>query len=75
MTWKECKEYIYLDLNRLTDVTFYKVVRYLFFNPSFRITFWFRVGNYLQTKRNLFSKIMLFFLQLIHKHNQYLTGI
>lgn len=74
MTWKECKYLISSDLKRLTN-TKWGGVKYLFFNASFRITFWFRIGSYLVTKKNIFSRLLYVVVFLIHKHNQYLTGI
>lgn len=50
-------------------------VKNLLFNASFRITFWFRIGSYLITKHHFIAKFCLICVQLIHKHNQYLTGI
>ena len=74
MTWKECNYLIASDLKRLTN-TKWGGVKYLFFNASFRITFWFRIGSYLSVKRNFLYKILYGIVFLIHKHNQYLTGI
>lgn len=74
MTWKECKYLIASDLKRLTN-TKWGGVKYLFFNASFRITFWFRIGSYLSTKKNLICRLLYGIVFLIHKHNQYLTGI
>lgn len=75
MTWRECKYLINSDLSRLTNVNFFWGVKYLFFNASFRITFWFRIGSYLATKKNAFARLLYAIVFLIHKHNQYLTGI
>ena len=50
-------------------------VKYLFFNASFRITFWFRIGSYLARQKGIFFKLLYRIVFLIHKHNQYLTGI
>lgn len=74
MTWKECKLLIYSDLKRLKKVN-EGGVKYFFTNASFKITFWFRIGSYLKNKRGIFYKIIYVFVFLIHKHNQYLTGI
>lgn len=74
MTWKECRYLINSDLRRLTNAK-WGGVKYLFFNASFRITFWFRIGSYLRTKRNPLYRFLYGIVFLIHKHNQYLTGI
>lgn len=64
------------DLYRLTDNTkWYIGMKYLICNASFKITFWFRLGNYLKTKKGIVFKILFYIVFLIHKHNQYLTGI
>lgn len=47
----------------------------LFFNASFRMTFWFRFGTYLMSKRGVLHKMLFGIVFLIHKHNQYVTGI
>lgn len=76
MTWKECKILIVSDLKRLQyKKTWWGGVKYLIFNASFRITFYFRIGSYLKAKHNLFFKFLYAIVFLIHKHNQYLTGI
>lgn len=76
MTFKSCKKLIYADLERLTTPNSRKGIRYLCLNASFRITFWFRVGNYLKVqKKGVFYKFLYGIVFLIHKHNQYLTGI
>jgi len=54
MNWKECKSYIKADLKRLTNTNFMGGVKYLIFNASFRITFYFRIGSYLKAKHNFF---------------------
>lgn len=50
-------------------------IKYLFFNASFRITFWFRIGSYLARQKGILFKLLYGIVFLIHKHNQYLTGI
>ena len=76
MIWKECKSLIVSDLERLTKINKWGGGgKSLLFNASFRITFWFRIGSYLITKHHFMAKFCLRCVQLIHKHNQYLTGI
>lgn len=50
-------------------------VKYFLSNASFKFTVWFRIGAYLRTKKNIFFKMLYVIVFLIHKHNQYLTGI
>lgn len=51
------------------------LLKYLIFNASFRITFWFRVGCYLKEKKNFIAKILYLMVFAIYKHQQWLTGI
>lgn len=76
MTFSECKDIISSDLKRLSpQIGFGKGLKYLLFNHSFRITFWFRIGSYLRQKKDPFSKFFYHLVFFIHKYNQYLTGI
>jgi serine O-acetyltransferase len=75
MTFKECKISIWADLNRMTKAGFFEGFKYLLFNASFKITFWFRIGCYLKSKRNIFSKVLYAFVFMIYKHCQFKTGI
>lgn len=50
-------------------------VKYFLSNASFKFTFWLRIGFWLRQKKNLFFKLLYGVVFLIHKHNQYLTGI
>lgn len=61
-----------VDLEKLTNRW---GVKYLLCNASFRITFWFRIGSYLKTKKGILFKFLYILVLIIHKHNQYLTGI
>lgn len=75
MNWKETKELIKSDLGRLGKVNKLSGIKNLFCNASFRITFWFRIGSYLKTKKGVIFKFLYILVLIIHKHNQYLTGI
>lgn len=76
MTRKELKSFISADLRRMTDsYSIATYLKYLLMNPSFKITFWFRVGSYLKERRNIFYRLTYIVVFFIHKHNQYLTGI
>lgn len=50
-------------------------VKRFFANASFKLTFWLRIGYWLRTKKNILAKVCYVIVFLIHKHNQYLTGI
>lgn len=76
MRFSECRRLIVSDLSRLTkSPSFCGGGKFLISNASFRITFWFRIGSYLKTKSNPLHKLLFGLVFLIHKHNQYLTGI
>lgn len=78
MTFKECKDIIKQDLCRLNKSSYISriiVIRYLITNPSFKICFWMRIGEYLSTKKSFIAKCLLLIVAVIHKHNQYKTGI
>ncbi len=75
MNWRKTKLLIKSDLRRLNKTNNWRVINYLFTNASFKITFWFRIGSYLQTRKGLLWKFLFLIISLIHKHYQYLTGI
>lgn len=50
-------------------------VKYFLMNASFKLTVWLRLGAYLQSKKNIVCRLLYGIVFLIHKHNQYLTGI
>lgn len=39
------------------------------------MTFWFRIGSYLQTKNNIVAKLFWLIVKFIYKHKQHKTGI
>jgi serine O-acetyltransferase len=78
-----CRKLILSDLGRLSkSPNMFTLIRYLITNASFKITFWFRIGTYLKVKIDNTSKVIKLLYAIIylvvfviHKHNQYLTGI
>jgi serine O-acetyltransferase len=73
---KELKNRINADLRRLSKSnSILSYIKFLITNPSFKITFWFRIGSYLKKKNTLLFRILYIIVSVIHKHNQYLTGI
>lgn len=74
MKFKECLYLISEDLKMFPHKKM-GVVKYFLSNASFKFTFWLRIGNYLRQKNNLIFKMLYGIVFLIHKHNQYLTGI
>ena len=76
MSFNECVENIKSDLRRLTNTPdAITALKLLITNHSFKITFWFRLGNYLLGKKNLFFKLIYYIVFLIHKRNQRKFGI
>lgn len=79
MTFKECCSLIKSDYLRCCEYDnvrrFGGAITKLFGNESFMITFWFRLGSYLRSKKNLFAVFGLILIKLIFKWNKYLTGI
>lgn len=78
MTYSECKKLIKEDFVRIGKNNGGKklgFVRYLITNASFQITFWMRIGGWLSCRKDVFSRILLVLVSIIHKHNQYKTGI
>ena len=54
MTFKETKGLIRSDYYRLREsFSFHMFIKDLIFNSSFKTTFWLRIGNYLNSKRNI----------------------
>jgi len=73
MTWQECKYLIREDLSRSCDQCSKRTAfRYLLTNASFKMTFWFRIGNFLCERK---SVIRLFFVRVHYKRLMYRTGI
>lgn len=76
MDFKQLKYLINSDLYRLNYTPSTKnILKAIFFNYSFKITFWFRLGSFLQEKKGFIMKCLYRIVFLIYKHNQYLTGI
>lgn len=75
MTFKECREFISEDLEMFPYKGKLGGARYFLSNASFKLTVWLRIGQYLRTKKNFIARLCYGIVFLIHKHNQYLTGI
>lgn len=73
--WKETKALIKSDLQRFSTTSKWDYIKYLINNASFKITFWFRVGSFLQGKTGIGYNLLYMLVKLIYKRNQYLTGI
>ena len=77
MTWKKCRRLIVQDLHRVSHKQYSvgRLLRFLFTNPGFKLVFWFRIGTFLQEKRNLPFRIMYLLAFVIHRHYVLQTGI
>lgn len=79
MSFQDCYSLIKQDIGRFQKKTpsHYPLVilRCLLSSPSFKITFWMRIGKWLLSKNNYIAKLIIFFISIIHKHNQFKTGI
>ena len=74
MNWLECKSLVYSDLCRITDKhTKIAALKLLFLNYSFKVTFWFRIGSYLQNK--IKWRLMYYFVCWYYDRIMYKTGI
>lgn len=71
MDFKELKELIKSDNERQPT----GLLKWGGVNASFRITYLFRIASYLKSKKNLFAKVAILFVNLIYRHQQWLTGI
>lgn len=75
MNFKETKFLIFEDLKRLSNKKdIFTLARFLLIHPSFKVTFWFRIGSYLKEKKYIF-KFLYLIVYIIHRHNKYVTGI
>lgn len=76
MTFTECKRYILSDLGWFTDKTgiklFFKIIQLMITSPSFNVTLWFRIGNYIKGKK---CPPLLYLIQYICVRKKFKTGI
>lgn len=73
MTWEECKALICQDLSRSSDkLTKLNAIRFLITNPSFKMSFWFRIGTYLMNNK---CKLLYYLVFLHYRKIMYKTGI
>jgi serine O-acetyltransferase len=76
MTFKETKGLIRSDYYRLREsFSFHMFIKDLIFNSSFKTTFWLRIGNYLNSKRNIVAKILKLLVEFKMWRNTNRTGI
>lgn len=73
MNYREMKFLIVEDMAALDKPSFKNFVKYLICNASFKITFWYRVLNWLKDKKVM--RLVYFVIYFYYKHLSYLTGI
>jgi serine O-acetyltransferase len=74
MTYKEYRNLLREDIDRLTLSNHIKACKYYFTTASFKIIFWYRLGSYIKSKRG-FLKFFYPFLFFIELHKQWRVGI
>ena len=88
MSIKELKKNILSDFHRIELVRVcgssgygcclkraFVFISILICNEGFMFLFWFRIGSYLKSKRNVFAKVLYIFVAFINILNRRLTGI
>lgn len=77
MTWAECVNLIKQDKKRLVGGGNFSLIRCLYSFPSFKVTFWYRIGSFLQTKKNksILLKLIYKIVSIIHKHHSSRYGV
>lgn len=82
MKWFECIDLIKRDYCQLVGNTqlsgsqfLIGMAKKLITNASFKVTFWFRIGSFLQEKSPLLYKLLYRVVLIIYRHYQYKTGI
>ncbi len=74
MLWKDCRALINEDYARLEKRRGGKL-GYFLTNHSFKTTYLFRLGSYLQCKKGCLWKLLLFIVSVVYKRVQWKTGI
>lgn len=74
MTWKIVKDLIWDDLCRTTDhPSKLTALKLMITNPSFKMSFWFRIGSWLESKKKW--RMAYYMVFIYYKHLMYKTGI
>ena len=75
-SWNECVSLINSDAARLRQESSSRggVIKLLLTNPSFKVTFWYRIGHWLCFKQSFWC-VLYFLVKVIHRHYEYKTGI
>jgi len=74
MNYKKCKHLIKEDYQAIPVKRMNKLETFIT-SDSFKISYWFRIGSYLQSKKSIGAKIAYLFVQLIYKHYEHLAGV
>ncbi len=79
MNWKECEALICADYKRVKSrsgkQSLFRMFLHLIFNPSFEVTFFFRICSYFKAKRCIFYHVLSLPFVLVYKIISRNTGI
>lgn len=74
MTWKIVKDLIWDDLCRTTDhPSKIAALKLMITNASFKMSFWFRIGSWLESRKKW--RMAYYMVFIYYKHLMYKTGI
>lgn len=78
MTWAYCKNAMYADFKRirtrLSGGNFMCLLKIILL-PQLNLIFYFRIGSYLKSKKNIVARFIYSIIKLIYNNKQLLTGI
>lgn len=79
MNWDKFKDLLKSDLARVVGhskgLCSLTALKSYYVSESFKVCFWFRLGSYIATKNNVFSKVLLFLIKIKYLGIKRKTGI
>lgn len=79
MNWDRFKDLLKSDLARVVGqnkgLCSLTALKSYYVSESFKVCFWFRLGSYIATKNNVFSKVLLFLIKIKYLGIKRKTGI
>lgn len=79
MNWDRFKDLLKSDLVRVVGqskgLCSLTALKSYYVSESFKVCFWFRLGSYIATKNNVFSKVLLFLIKIKYQGIKRKTGI
>lgn len=78
MNWDRFKDLLKSDLARVGQskgLCSLTALKSYYVSESFKVCFWFRLGSYIATKNNVFSKVLLFLIKIKYLGIKRKTGI